>query len=478
MTSLVGDLATDPASLDLDDKHNLSASGGRGEQDYDCTDPNTVVGPYGTFNSRGIWFDRDGVDQWQAQDPLNIDGATYNTGGVYEVVIKYHAITPTLGTMFATVNGIPTTFDASVGGLGGEPAGLSFTGDMTQMQLFYGAWYTGGAGGPVTVSDICLTPSVRATDNCDSDPTITGTRSDGLPLTDPFPQGTTTITWTATDACGNSASCPQTVTVTDQNELLVDVELKSVFESSLTRCITFELFDCSGPASVTVSKELTFTNGVATGVSVLVPCGVYDCITARDTLHTLRRTDDDGDFQIVGSTYVADFTSSGSTDDALIGGNLNDDPYIDILDFGVFSSQWNVNYGTGDTTCSTVPPHADVSGNGIVYTEDFTFIQTNFLTFRDPNCCGLPNKMRTTGGEDPVTEISVAELRARGLGHLAVGDLNRDGWLDVEDLQAFQQGKRPRPLPVITDPQAVELPAPREAAPLDSVPSRSGAGQP
>ena len=31
MTSLVGDLATDPNNLDLDDKHNLSASGGRGE---------------------------------------------------------------------------------------------------------------------------------------------------------------------------------------------------------------------------------------------------------------------------------------------------------------------------------------------------------------------------------------------------------------------------------------------------------------
>ncbi len=30
-----------------------------------------------------------------------------------------------------------------------------------------------------------------------------------------FPVGTTTVTWTATDAAGNTASCTQTVTVTD-----------------------------------------------------------------------------------------------------------------------------------------------------------------------------------------------------------------------------------------------------------------------
>src|SRR5207248_3569259 len=54
--------------------------------------------------------------------------------------------------------------------------------------------------------------------------TVTGTRSDGLPLTDPYPGGTTTITWTATahsdtpptedNAIGND-SCTQTVIVSD-----------------------------------------------------------------------------------------------------------------------------------------------------------------------------------------------------------------------------------------------------------------------
>jgi hypothetical protein len=57
--------------------------------------------------------------------------------------------------------------------------------------------------------------TATATDNCDSTPTITGTRSDNQPLNAPYPKGTTTITWTATDDANNSSSCNQTVTVND-----------------------------------------------------------------------------------------------------------------------------------------------------------------------------------------------------------------------------------------------------------------------
>ncbi|MGE0019769.1 MAG: HYR domain-containing protein [Draconibacterium sp.] len=56
--------------------------------------------------------------------------------------------------------------------------------------------------------------STSATDNCVL-ASLLGVRSDGLPLTDPYPVGITTITWTATDACGNIATCQQTITITD-----------------------------------------------------------------------------------------------------------------------------------------------------------------------------------------------------------------------------------------------------------------------
>ena len=158
MTSLVGDLATNPVLLDLDDKHNLSASGGRGESDYDvyALTPTIVEAPpFGSFNTRYIWFDRDGVDPWQ-------DTKGANTGGTYDITIVYHAISPTLGSMIATINGNGTDTVNQEFLVGGNyyAGGLSFKGDMTNMQVFTGAWWTTGAGGSVIVSDITASTDV------------------------------------------------------------------------------------------------------------------------------------------------------------------------------------------------------------------------------------------------------------------------------------------------------------------------------
>jgi hypothetical protein len=53
-----------------------------------------------------------------------------------------------------------------------------------------------------------------ATDNC-GDVKVSSVRSDGAAIDSPYPVGLTTITWTATDAAGNTASATQTVTVLD-----------------------------------------------------------------------------------------------------------------------------------------------------------------------------------------------------------------------------------------------------------------------
>lgn len=294
--------------------------------------------------------------------------------------------------------------------------------------------------------------TATATDNCDPAPLVEYKRSDRASWNegrlDPYPAGTTTITWRATDACGNVRECVQTIDVAAVNELVVSVQLSPTVASPLSRCITFELWDCSAPLRVVHEETLTFVNGVATA-TLEVPCGAYDCITARDRLHTLRRTDDA--LAVIGTQYLADFTGG----DQLIGGNLNDDRWIDILDFGVFTSRWHVNYGTGDTPCGTSAPHADVTGNGLVDAGDFTFIQIHFLKGHEANCCGQPG--RPDGG--PVTAISRAELERRGLAELAAGDLNGDGWLDVADVAAFLGGARPRlpeeeDLPAAGPPQA------------------------
>jgi len=345
-----------------------------------------------------------------------------------------------------------------------------------------------------------LDPGVAtATDNCDPAPAVTGVRSDSLLLTDPYP-AFTTITWTATDACANSSQCVQTITVNQVNDLVISVQLSpSVVVSPFTRCITFDLWDCNEQTTVTVSETLTFTSGSASA-TIEVPCGFYDCITARDELHTLRSTDED-DFTISAAQYVADFTGDPATGgDWLIGGNLNDDGWIDILDFGVFMGEFNTNYGTANATCATPPPHADVSGDGLVATPDFTFIQLNFLKGSQPNCCGdelllagssrspdvngdgrvdlidmaqtksmngadptVPGNARFDVNGDgsinlidmalvkanngksgyPVQRISVEALRARGMGDLVPADLNGDGWLSKQDMAAFLGGARP-----------------------------------
>jgi Cohesin domain len=305
-----------------------------------------------------------------------------------------------------------------------------------------------------------VNPAVQtATDTCDAMPAVSFVRSDGKPLlSDAYEAADSpiTIAWTTTDDCGNSAFCAQTVVVNGVNDLIVDVRLEGAFTGTWTRCVRFEFYDEPFGTPVIVDEELTFINGLAAAANLEVPCGFYDCLTARDPLHTLRRTDSD-DFAIVGLNYDADFTGG----DALIGGNLNGDFYIDILDFGVFVSEYGSAYGTPSTTCGTPYPHADISGDvaGAVDVADFSFISLNFLKTHDANCSGLagvsapapagswqqaPQVAAALQADGPVMRISVRALREEGMADLIVADVNHDGWLDGKDMAAFLSSSQSR----------------------------------
>lgn len=283
-----------------------------------------------------------------------------------------------------------------------------------------------------------------ATDNCDGPLPVTCTSFPvmGLGNGDTFASGQPTqITCQATDSCGNMSQCSFTVTVSNFNEVFVDVEFEGVDPSVFTRCVTFGLSNCgTGQPVEFVPRQIAITNGAATGVSVLVPCGAYDCMTARDTLHTLRSTAQD--FSDDGKTYSATFTGDPSAGgDWLTGGNLNDDLFVDIVDFGVFALQFNTFVGAS-TDCFTPFPHSDINGDGMVGAADFTFFQQNFSVGSDPDCCEASPLQFSDPSREPIMRISVRELVTMGLSDLVRSDLNNDGWLDVQDVAAFLNGAR------------------------------------
>ncbi len=294
----------------------------------------------------------------------------------------------------------------------------------------------GGCDAAVTV------PALVASDTCSGVASIVNDYTGTSDASDIYPSGLTTITWTVTDDCGNVSMTTQDITVEAVNDLDVAVSLMGV-SASVTRCVTFELIECAGAAPTAwVTADLAFVGGSFVG-TIEVPCGSYTCATARDALHTLRRSDDD-DFGIVGAVYVADFSPAGTTDQSLVGGNLNGDIFIDILDFGIFVGQFGMSPG-GSTPCTPSGPHADIDGDGNVFASDFTFISLNFLETAEADCCtvdwALASSPPHAGG--PVWRVTTAQLKAQGMGELTVADLNADGWLDTRDMQAFLEGARP-----------------------------------
>lgn len=148
---------TDPNMYDLDDKLHLGGFPNKiDESSYNAIERDRVIEePIGDpWTNYGIWFDRDGISNSQ----LNLWGMmntyTYNTGGKYRVSLRFHAITPELGTVFATVNGVQTGFydkwkDAQPDYY---PIGESIHGDLTRARVFASIW-----GENVELTDIVAT---------------------------------------------------------------------------------------------------------------------------------------------------------------------------------------------------------------------------------------------------------------------------------------------------------------------------------
>lgn len=301
-------------------------------------------------------------------------------------------------------------------------------------------------GGPMALgsSSFCC---VATEDICDQAVGCAGTVNDC-----PIDSGT-----------GKPAGC-WTVEVNDETSLDIDVQLSPPIvhndaNGELTRCIKFTLFSDNG-----ITDPLVFSTDVTFGGlfnfsgkvidKIKIPGrGQWGCITAQDQLHTLRSCYTFGDGDCVDGQLSASFEGDPSFGgNWLIGGNLdgwkkNDgDPssnpsldVIDILDFGTFVGQSGNVYADNDTPCGTQGPNADINGDGVADGSDYAFIIRNFLVSQK-DCCGGPQ----IGSEaNPISSITVDQLREQGMGELAVADLNGDGVLDSADMDAYSQGARP-----------------------------------
>jgi hypothetical protein len=262
-----------------------------------------------------------------------------------------------------------------------------------------------------------------------------------------FPQGRSIFDCTATNSCGDTANRYWTVDVSDQHAMDVVVQLgPTIVGDPLLRCICFEFYsDCVQAADVWCD-DLVFGfpyDFIGHNTTVLkVDKGQFACLTARDPLHTLRSV---SSIECIDNALVAVFKGDPFFGgNWLKGGNLDawkadgNADVIDILDFGMFVSQYGM-FLDPNTPCGTPGPHADINGDGVVDAADYVFISQNFMEHSKDSCCDTGARTE----DDAIYSITVKELHRKGFGELAVADLNGDGILDANDMAAFLAGDRP-----------------------------------
>ncbi|MHC5110203.1 MAG: HYR domain-containing protein [Planctomycetota bacterium] len=402
--------------------------------DTDCTNPDSC-------DAAGSCLDRHEAEFTACGDPSDTDCTNPDTCDPFGSCLSRHEAEFTAcGDPLDDDCTNPDTCDPFGSCLPRDEAFMTACGDPTVTECSLGDICDGGG--------ICLPNDVAAGTPCGDATNNTCTNPDdcdggGQCLDNHAPD--TTACDDAT-ACTVSDECLTGVCVGDPLDTIdVTVELEGVLQVDGTRCITFELWDaapCDGspqaPSVVqTVAMSFADNLGNFTATTTLsVPCGVYGCITARAELHTLRRTVSPVD---AGGFYTADFTGVGSSLPIM---NLNDDLFIDIIDFAVFNS---VAFGAvaAPADCVDVDldfPNVDATGDGNATNDEFVNLLNHFFDTSDANCCSQPN---ATAADGPVAAISVEDLISMGQEELTVADLNNDGMVDMDDVAAYANGERP-----------------------------------
>ncbi|MGA9997243.1 MAG: HYR domain-containing protein [Pyrinomonadaceae bacterium] len=220
-----------------------------------------------------------------------------------------------------------------------------------------------------------------ATDNC-PDPVITSTRSDGLTIDLPYPKGTTTITWTATDASGNTATATQTVTVNDTEAPTANVPANITVSNDANQCgavVTFTVTasdNCSGatvlasPASGSFfPKGTTTVTATATDASGNTSQSTFT-VTVNDTQAPTITCPANITVPSTPGTSTAVVTYSATASDNCSGVTIAYSP----------ASGSTFNVGTTTVTATAT----DASGNTATCTFTVTVNQSQVIQFNSP----------------------------------------------------------------------------------------------
>ena len=269
---------------------------------------------------------------------------------------------------------------------------------------------------PTSCAGAYVTFASTATDNCTASPNVVSIPPSGSF----FPIGTTSVSSTATDDCGNTDSCRFNVNVTPTNLITITATLPGSLPSN--RCVNFVMDDCNVQTHVTLSFIDHDANGatpVQATETIEVDCGSWTSICAKDEQHTLWSS---SSLSVSGVQYAAD------SELALDAGDTDNDGDVDINDvtwlvftFGDFDAPGGCPWdGTRD---------ADFNNGGAVGAEDYTLLSDQWLALTSCGCVGAAM-------EQPI----VTKIRARDL-HPQVAngvDRNRDGWFDFKDVMIFE----------------------------------------
>lgn len=242
--------------------------------------------------------------------------------------------------------------------------------------------------------------------------------------------GTDSFTFKAND--GTVDSNIETITInTSGTTITLNLTLQGFAGlGPTTRGMTMFLGGTAGGSNpaVDVSRDVIFdANGQATIVFTpmdgFLPSDDLStyAISVKDELHSVRKL---SGLTWDGSNYVANVT--------LVGGNLNRDNKVDVADYVVYAVRYGVPTSPDTPLSLLMNPlyrHADISGDGVVDSIDFSFISATFGQI-DQALPGNYLRGRETIRQRMTVQEAIIESGSKRAAEL---DRNRDGWISIQE---------------------------------------------